>query len=445
MTGTPVSRRTLVKAAGLAAAATPLTAGCAGDLRQVEVFVIWSGQELSTFNQILGPFRAAHGLHVNVVALGEQMDELIRARFDADNPPDVVITPRPGTMMPYASRGRIASLNQLLGSSTNQDLLPGLQDVVTEGDNVYGLWVKATHKSLFWYRQSTLAMERTPQTWSELVDLTRRLVERKHLTPLSVGAADGWTLTDWFENVLIGAGGGTVYDQLARGQNQWDSTVVVDALTALAELWSVPNVFPFGPARALLTQCDESVTQVFGGRHADMVFEGDFVEGIIGSLKKDADLYGWFLFPPSKEFLTSKESHPPPVIGGDVAMLPTRPNGAPSEGGLRLVQWLADPNVFAPWIDRGGFLSPYRSISSSRYQSSLGTRLADQLQHAGKVYFDLSDQLRGRLGGGAQGRGLARILQEFFAAVSTPGSDPGVAVRQAQDQLVEAARLSSPR
>lgn len=399
--------------------------------------MIWSGRELSTFNRVLDRFRVQHGLHVNVVSLGEQMDELIRARFDADNPPDVVITPGPGKMMPYASRGRVAPLNQVIRPSVASDLLPGLQDVVTENGNVYGLWVKVTHKSLIWYRRSTFADRSPPKTWAELVDVTRQLIEKDRLTPFSIGAADGWLLTDWFENALVGAGGGAVYDRLVHGENEWNAPEVVEALTRLAELWSMPGVFPFGPASALLTQLDESVFQVFGSRNANMVFEGDFVEGFIVSLGDKAEPYAVFPFPPSKRL------QPPPVIGGDVAMLPIRSNGTPSEAGRRLVEWLADPAVFAPWIEQGGFLSPYRSISPAQYPSAVAARLADQLQHAEKVYFDLSDRVSGRLGGSGQGRGMARILQEFFAAVSAPGSDPRVAVRQAQDQLVEAARLTS--
>jgi hypothetical protein len=73
----------------------------------------------------------------------------------------------------------------------------------------------------------------------------------------------------------------------------------------------------------------------------------------------------------------------------------------------------------------------------------VAAELAGALRRAEKVYFDLSDQLSGRLGGGGGARGLARILQEFFAAVTTPGSDHRVTVMHAKDQLVDAARLTS--
>jgi ABC-type glycerol-3-phosphate transport system substrate-binding protein len=463
MSVAPISRRVLLKAAGpvllraggLAAAASP--AACAGDPRRIEVFVIWSGDELSTFRRVLEPFQQDSGLHVNVVGLGEQMDELIRARFDAGNPPDVVITPRPGTMMPYAGGaggGRLASLDQVLDRTVRDsvagDLLPGLQevvtkrDVVTGRDKVYGLWVRASHKSCFWYRPSTFAAADKPQTWDELVRLARRLAGLKRLTPLSIGAADGWVLTDWFENALVGTAGtgSEVYDKLADGVNHgvnlWHSEVVGKALTKLAELWSIPGVFPFSPARALLTQYDESVVQVFGSRRAGMVFAGNFVEGLISSYQKedDADHYRVFPFPPSRG------SQHPLVIGGDVAMLPTRPNGAPSPGGRKLVEWLAHPEVFTKWIDQGGFLSPYKSmlnlIVSRRMKSPVAAGLAGELHDARKVYFDLSDRLSGRLAGG-QGRGMGRMLQDFFAAVSAPGANLSSAVRHAQDRLAEAA------
>jgi ABC-type glycerol-3-phosphate transport system substrate-binding protein len=450
MTDAPISRRALLKVAGvgllraggLATATTPLVAACADGRQQVEVFVVWSDRELSTFQSILDQFRKDQKLNVNVVPVGDQLDELIRARFDADNPPDVVITPRPGRLKPYTRR--IASLDQILPASVTNDLLPGLRKVVTEEgeeSKVYGLWVKVTHKSLVWYRQSTFAEERPPDTWGEFVSLVGRLAKEKRLTPLSVGAADDWVLTDWFENALVGVAntGEEVYNELTRGENgenPWGSEAVGEALTKLAKLWSIPDVFPFGPARALLTQFEESVVQVFASRRASMVFEGDFVEGLIKSLPKGIDPYKVFRFPPSEG------ARSPLVIGGDVAMLPLQANDRPSEGGKKLVKWLANPKVFTPWIEQGGFLSPYRSIPPGRYPSQLAIQRAQELQSAEKVYFDLSDQLSGRLASG-QGRGMGLILQDFFAAVSTPGGDVKAAVKHAQEQLVEAARLTS--
>ena len=57
--------------------------------------------------------------------------------------------------------------------------------------------------------------------------------------PLSVGAANGWTLTDMFENVYLAQAGPELYDQLAAHEIPWTDPSVKDALTTMAELVQV--------------------------------------------------------------------------------------------------------------------------------------------------------------------------------------------------------------
>ena len=39
--------------------------------------------------------------------------------------------------------------------------------------------------------------------------------------PVSIGGGDGWTLTDWFENVYIRTAGLAMYDKLTHHQIPW--------------------------------------------------------------------------------------------------------------------------------------------------------------------------------------------------------------------------------
>jgi len=48
----------------------------------------------------------------------------------------------------------------------------------------------------------------------------------------SIGGADGWTLTDWFENVYLRTAGPEKYDQLTAHEIPWtDQSVVEEMLT----------------------------------------------------------------------------------------------------------------------------------------------------------------------------------------------------------------------
>ncbi len=122
----------------------------------------------------------------------------------------------------------------------------------------------------------------------------------------------------------------------------------------------------------------------------------------------------------------------PLVIGGDVAV-------AFKESGLELVRWLTRPEAVEPWVKQGGFLSPNRGVPLVRYPVGLARDLATQLraeEHTAR--FNLSDLLADGLG--VAGRDIWRIMQNFFAAASTPGAAPGQAGQRAAADLVRAAR-----
>jgi len=437
MTDLRTSRRTLLKAVGpVLLRATGLVTvqaagagGCARDPDAVEVVVMWSGGELGAFRAVVNEFSRESGRPVRIVPVGEQVHELLQARLDADNPPDVAVVPLPGLIKAYAREHRVMPIDPALAEGVPKDLL---ESVTVDGE-LFGLWVKAAHKSLFWYRPSTLAGTAPPGTWSDLLAIVRTMALSSR-APLSIGAADGWVVTDWFENVLAGLDGGEVYRQLARGENQWRSDVVRKALARLGEAWSIAGAFPDGPARALLTQFEESVFDVFTNDRAGMVFEGDFVAAVVERLRRAGRLPESplvFRFP-------ATDGPPPLVVGGDVAARMTE-----SPGSRELIQWLARPGSLDSWIKRGGFLSPNLNTPPDRYPTPLARMLAAEIRTE-KVHFDLSDQLTGRLSS-SQGRGLAQILTEFFAAVSVPGGDRSALIERVQAQLADAAEWDLPR
>src|SRR5699024_6452501 len=115
------------------------------------------------------------------------------------------------------------------------------------------------------------------------------------VTPISVGGADGWTLTDWFENVYLRTAGEDLYDQLAAHEIPWTDDSVVDALDTLAELIGQDEFVVNGLDGALQVDFPTSVTNVFGDNaKGAMVYEGDFVAGNItgetnAELGTDAD------------------------------------------------------------------------------------------------------------------------------------------------------------
>jgi ABC-type glycerol-3-phosphate transport system substrate-binding protein len=416
--GTVATRRAVL---GMAAGAVGGLAGCAPARRPVQVAVVWSGTELHRFRQVLRGYRR----QVEVVSARNDIDAFLSARYRTANQPDVAIIPQIGLIGEYARRRWLAPM----ASEVTARFAKPWNDLLTVDGVQYGAWVKAAHKSLVWYSPDAVPGG-PPADWDGFVTLVRQLaaVDRGGRAPLAIGAADGWVLTDWLENLLAAVASSAEYQGLVDGTVPWDITPVRRALTMLASVWGIAGAFPDGGGRALLTQQEESVVQVVAEGRAAMVLEGDFVAAVADRFRPaGAPPLATVRFP-------AVAGVRPLVVAGDAAVVL-----GGSTAGHELVDWLTGPAPFRPWIRAGGYLSPNLRIPPAEYGDGLTARLAAELRAAtGTFRFDLSDQLRGSLGG-PDGLGSWKILQDFFAEVSTTLVGIGSAVDRTCGRLVRAA------
>ena len=79
----------------------------------------------------------------------------------------------------------------------------------------------------------------------------------------SIGGADGWTLTDLFENIYLRMAGPEKYDQLTDHEIPWTDQSVKDALTEIGKIFGDTENIAGGTSGALQTDFPTSVTQVF--------------------------------------------------------------------------------------------------------------------------------------------------------------------------------------
>ncbi|MCP3987930.1 MAG: carbohydrate ABC transporter substrate-binding protein [Actinomycetia bacterium] len=138
-------------------------------------------------------------------------------RVTGPNPPDLIISPQPGTLEALAPElvdlGDYVKQRRLQRRFSNYMI-----DIVTVGDAVLGIPIKAELKSLVWYQPDAFAADgyQIPQTFAELVALSDQMVADGR-TPwcnyIESGFATGWVGTDWIEDLLLGTDGPAVYDQ----------------------------------------------------------------------------------------------------------------------------------------------------------------------------------------------------------------------------------------
>ena len=65
------------------------------------------------------------------------------------------------------------------------------------------------------------------------------------LAAFSVAGQDGWTLTDWFENIYVRSAGSDMYEQLAKHEIPWTDQSVKDALAEMAKVVKGGRRFAF--------------------------------------------------------------------------------------------------------------------------------------------------------------------------------------------------------
>ncbi|MER5856967.1 ABC transporter substrate-binding protein [Streptomyces sp. NPDC059688] len=377
------------------------------DGANLEVAAVWTGTEQANFKKVLAEFEKRTGAKVTFVPAQDPIINFLGSKIAGGQPPDVAMLPQPGAIKQAVEKKWAKPLGAEALKELQKNYSPGWQDIGKVDGKQYGVYYKAANKSLIWYNAKAFANAgaKEPKTWQDLLTAAQAVYD-SGVTPFSVGGADGWTLTDWFENVYLSQAGPEKYDQLAQHKIKWTDPSVKQALTTLAQIWGKKDFVAGGADGALQTEFPASVTQTFTGGDqpkAAMVYEGDFAQVNIGDTKAkvgtDAKV---FPFP-------AVGSSAPVVSGGDAAVILKD-----SKAAQALATFLASPDAATIQAKLGGYLSPNKNVPDSAYPNPVQQTIAKALIASGDDFrFDMSDQAPQAFGG-TPGKGEWKDLQDFL-------------------------------
>jgi len=384
----------------------------------------WTGGEQKAFQAVIDAFDQQTGASGNYTpAAGGDEAGVLGTKVAGGTPPDIAILSLPGAIAQYASSNKMFPASSDVQSAVSANFASEWGTLGSYKGQLYCAPVDASNKSTVWYNTksfSNAGISSPPTTWDEWLKDGKTLSASGVQVPISVGGGDGWTLTDWFENVYLRTAGVQKYDQLTHHQIPWTDPSVATALNTLKQMWGDPQLIG-SPQQAVKVSFTSSVDNVFKSNPTSaIVYEASFVATTITSDKLPAKVgVDAKVFP----FPSVNGSQPVVEAAGDFACAFSKNKAA-----MPFLAFLASPEAAKLLVgtEGSGFLSVNKNVPSSSYNDPTSAALAKQMVQVGNNFrFDMSDQAPAEFGG-TPNKGEWGDLQTFL----TNGD-----VKAAQQQL----------
>jgi len=405
---------------GIAAALALLVAGSAGanvrsdsSTRAVSGSItfdgIWtasSGQK--QFADVIKAFNKVYpDVKVNYKPVGNDLPTVLATAVAGGHPPDMADIAQPGTVAQLATQGKLKPITYARGTMA-KNFAPAWLALGTYSGKLYALPFKAANKSVVWYNVPAFknAGVKPPKTFNQLLT-DAKTIKASGVPAYSIGGADGWTLTDMFENIYLRTFGAAKYNQLSQHKIKWTDPSVKTALTSMAKIVGDTGNIAGGTSGALQYGFNDSVTNAFAEPpKAAMVFEADFVGGVITSSTKAKPATGFNTF--TWPAITPGPNASAVEIGGDL-FVTFRDTPA-----IRaFVNFLATPAAAIAWAKQGGFGTGNKFVNASVYPDPITRATEAPIGQAKQVVFDMSDQQPPSFGA-TTGQGEWGLFQTFL-------------------------------
>jgi alpha-glucoside transport system substrate-binding protein len=391
----------------LTAATAALIAGTA-QAEDLTVFGPWLGPDQAVVEEVLGVFAAQSGHNVSYVG-SDSFEQQIVVDAEAGSAPNVAIFPQPGLASDMAARGFLSPLKGGTAEWVTENYAAGSSwvDLGTYAgpdgaDSLYGFFFKVDVKSLVWYNPETFEDFGfdVPTTMEELKALEEAVMaegETPWCVGLGSGGATGWPATDWVEDLLLRTQTPDVYDQWVANEIPFNDPRIVAAIEEFGAFIADGKVAG-GRGGVASTDFRDSPKGLFSAppqcmmhRQASFI-PAFFPEGTEVGL--DAD---FFYFPAYAE-----KDLGSPVLGAGTLWAITNENDAAHD----LITFLQTPEAHEIWMARGGFLTPLKSVDTSKFADAATAKMNDILLGATTFRFDGSDLMPGGVGAGSFWTGM---------------------------------------
>lgn len=396
-------------AAVVAATVAPGASAVTGALRIVGPY---GGAEQRAFEAVLSSFeRTNPGLEITYAAAPGGVSHALASARSAGRGVDVAIMRLPTDGAAMTSMARSGALKPLdfAAPIVDANYAFSFKRLGSVDGKLFGVFVKATNRSAFWYERKAFEAAGTspPRSFEELKRIAAGL-DARGTKPFAIGSLSGVVLPALFQNTYLALHGNRQYDRLANGQLAWSDGSVRDSLRAMREALANPARLAGGLA-SLQADLPMAAQQVFGTpSKAAMMIGGSSLLPVLNAAKAVRPLSEFGVFP----FPRLSPTGPPRVIGDADAAVMVRD----TQASRALVRYLGSPEAAAAWAASDPYyVSPNRRVDPAAYRSDAVRTLATALTGAPTFRFSAVEMQRAPGFAGT----FNRLVREF---VRSPGA-----------------------
>jgi alpha-glucoside transport system substrate-binding protein len=224
------------------------------------------------FNATMKEFTDKTGITIDYTG-SKEFEAAINTMVEANTVPDVVDFPQPGLLGNIAKTGKVIDLTDKLDQAVllanyNQSWLDMATMPGQSGDIMAGVWERVNGKSFVWYPKAAFdaAGYKVPTTWDELVALQDQIVadgDTPWCIGIESGAATGWPVTDWLEEMMLRTTSLDNYDKWITNELKFSSPEVKAAAEKVGAIFLDPKLVDGGAAGIVSTAFGDAPKAMF--------------------------------------------------------------------------------------------------------------------------------------------------------------------------------------
>ncbi|WNZ10877.1 ABC transporter substrate-binding protein [Streptomyces sp. 11x1] len=400
-----MSTRKLIGSASALGALALIATGCSsgsGSGTDTKTVTIWTQMDQPIIDGLkaeLAPRAKAEGITVKWRRV-DNINQLIVQKVQANDAPDIALLPQPGIIKDLAAKGKVTPLDDVLDMpALEKSMTSGTLDVAKADGKTYGLMVSMNVKGLVFYPKKAFedAGYTAPKTLDELNTLTEK-IKGDGNTPwclgIESGAATGWPVTDWIENLVLRYGGVDKYNEWVSHGIKFDSSLVRQAAAEFERIAFTDGNVLGGRKSIASNAFGTAGNPMFKDKPGCYMYQqGSFITGFFPKdVQKNLDAeVGVFGLPPA-----TADGENPVEGGGDTASI-----YKDSPAARKVMNLLAATDLGTTAATNGSsFISPHKDFPLDTYPLKTTQSVAKVAYDSTGFAFDGSDLMPTAVGSG---------------------------------------------